>query len=360
MQYRQLFNEIMHYGDFHRMPVIHWAAWPETQEQWKNQGLPAGIDERKYFDAVPMWVSLNMNHEQLIDLGLYPCFETEVLEETEEYKIIRQDDGAICKDWKYKSCIPQFLDHTFKTAKDWDHYKKKLQPNPNRIASDIDEKVRSLNDSPYPIAFPGASLMGWFRNWMGMQNFSYLMYDNPEVFSDMVTTMADLVCWGMDQILPKLKVDFVHGWEDICGRQGPLVSPELFRKHVSPGYRKIRDKLESYGLDLYSIDSDGDVRPLVQDWLDAGVNIQFPVEVGPFQGDALELRRKYGKELRVIGNFDKLVLAKGRKKIENEINRLRPLMEEGGFIIMPDHLIQPDVPLDDYKWYLNKIREIPL
>ena len=46
--------------------------------------------------------------------------------------------------------------------------------------------------------------MGWIRNWMGVENMSYLMYDARDVYADMVKTIADLVCWGMDQILPKL------------------------------------------------------------------------------------------------------------------------------------------------------------
>jgi uroporphyrinogen-III decarboxylase len=84
----------------------------------------------------------------------------------------------------------------------------------------------------------------------------------------------------------------------------------------------------------------------------------FPLEVGTFGGDARELRRKYGKKLRLFGNFDKRVLAKGRGAIQAEMERLLPLMEEGGYIVMPDHLIPPDVPLDDYRWYLDRIREL--
>ena len=62
--------------------------------------------------------------------------------------------------------------------------------------------------------------------------------------------------------------------------------------------------------------------------------------------------------IRLFGNFDKRVMARGRAAIQAEIERLLPLMEEGGFIVMPDHLIPPDVPLDDYRWYLDRVREL--
>ena len=145
-------------------------------------------------------------------------------------------------------------------------------------------------------------------------------------------TLADLTCWALDQVLPKIEVDLGFGWEDICGKSGPLVSPAIFAKCVAPGYRKIRNKLEEYGVTLYGIDSDGDVSLLVGPWLEAGVNLQFPIEVGVWKGDALAFRRQYGKDLRIVGNFAKLALEESHQAVESEITRLLPLMKEGGIL----------------------------
>ena len=355
MTYRELFHQIMFYGDFDRMPVIHWTGWEETHERWYAEGMPRDVNHQEFFNAVP--------HFQMIwaNLELFPTFPEEVLEETEEYRIIRQSDGVVCQDWKHKSCIPHFIDFTLKTAADWDDFKKRLQPNPARIV-DLDQQIANAEKSGLPIAIHSGSMMGWIRNWMGVQNMSYLMFDDRDVYADMVMTIADLSCWWLDQVLPRMHVkpDLGFGWEDICGRSGPLVSPTIFRECVAPGYRKVRSKLEQYGVTLLGIDTDGDVTQLLGDWLDAGVNVQFPIEVGTWKGDALKVRKKYGKELRVIGNFDKLTLEKDHAAIEGEIQRLMPLMKEGGFIIMPDHLITPGVALEDYKWYLDRVREIRL
>lgn len=352
MTYREFFQQIMHYGEFDRMPVIHWTEWPETRERWLKEGLPADKSEHEFFGAVPTWAGIGVH------LGLLPGFKEETLEETDEYRIFRGSDGVVCQDWKHKSCIPHFIDFTLKGAEDWDEFKKRLQPDAARIPNNLDQAIANVEASGLPIFVSTASMMGWIRNWMGVVNMSYLMYDARGVYADMVMTLADLVCWGIDQILPKIKVDAGFGWEDICGRSGPLVSPKIFDECVAPGYRKIRNKLEDYGVTLYGIDSDGDVTDLVGHWLDAGVNIQFPVEVGAFKGDARKLRKKYGKELRVIGNFDKLSLEKSHDAIETEIRRLLPLMKEGGFIMMPDHLITPGVALEDYRWYLDLVRKL--
>ena len=352
MTNRELFHEIMFYGDFDRMPVVHWTGWQETMERWYSEGLPRDTNVHEFFGTTPHWAGVGAN------LDLYPAFAEETLEDTDEYRIFRDQAGVVQQDWKHKSCIPHYLDFTLKSADDWPEYKKRLQPDPARIPANLDAHITNAQASGLPITVSVAPMMGWIRNWMGVQNMSYLMYDNREVYADMVLTLADLSCWALDQILPKIQVDMGFGWEDICGRSGPLVSPHIFAECVAPGYRKMRDKLEQYGVKLLGVDSDGDVSALVGHWLDAGVNVQFPIEVGPWKGDARDYRRKYGKELRVVGNFDKLTLEHSREAVSAEIERLKPLMREGGFIIMPDHLITPGVALDDYRWYLDRIRKL--
>lgn len=356
MTYREYFNAIMHYEKVDRMPVVHWTGWAETMTRWYAEGLPREADVHAFFDTVPPWAGL-WTH-----LNLFPAFEEETFAETDDYRIFRDGDGVICQAWKHQSCIPHYIDFTLKDASGWPEYKKRLQPDPARIPADLDARIAQIEASGLPIEFEIASMMGWIRNWMGVENMSYLMYDDRDVYADMVMTLADLTCWMIDQVFPRLhsKVDYAHGWEDICGKAGPLVSPDIFDECVAPGYRKIRSKLEEYGVDLLGIDSDGDVRDLIGHWLDAGVNVQFPIEVGTWKGDAREYRKIYGKELRVFGNFDKMTLEQSHTAVEAELERLLPLMREGGFILLPDHLITPGVALADYQWYLNRVREIRL
>ncbi|HEY3396159.1 MAG TPA: uroporphyrinogen decarboxylase family protein [Armatimonadota bacterium] len=352
MTYRELFHEIMFYGEFDHMPVIHWTGWEETMERWYGEGLPRDVDIHQYLGTVPQWTGAG------VDLSLYPVFEEECLEDTPEYRIFRQGDGVVCKDWKGKSCIPHFIDFTLKTAADWPEYKKRLQPDPGRIPADLRENIARAEASGLPLAVGTASLMGWIRNWMGVENMSFLMFDDRDVYADMVMTLADLTCWGLDQVLPHMQADMGFGWEDICGRAGPLVSPMIFDECVAPGYRKIRNKLEEYGVHLYGIDSDGDVTALVGHWLESGVNVQFPIEVGVWKGDANPFRKQYGRDLRVIGNFDKFAIEKGPAAVQAEFDRLMPLLKEGGFLMMPDHLITPGVSLDMYKSYLEQVRNL--
>ncbi len=84
----------------------------------------------------------------------------------------------------------------------------------------------------------------------------------------------------------------------------------------------------------------------------------FPVEIGPWNADPMALRKRFGKEMRVFGGINKLEIAKGRAAIDAEIERRVPLMKEGGFVPLPDHIIVPDTSLDDYRYYLDAIRSL--
>ncbi|MDD3927895.1 MAG: uroporphyrinogen decarboxylase family protein [bacterium] len=354
MTIRETWNNIMHYGAFNRMPAAHWAGWPETRERWIREGMPADADEHQFLGAVPHWKFVGVN------LNLYPSFEEEIYEETEEYKVYRAQDGVVQKAWKGKESIPHYMDFTLKSAADWDNYKRRLQPDAGRIPADIRERIDRAEDSGMFIAIEVTSLMGWIRNWMGLEGMSYLMYDNPEVYADMVDTLANLSCWAIEQVVPRMKTrpDMSFGWEDICGSSGPLVSPAIFKRCVAPGYTKVRNKLEEYGVKLQGIDSDGDIKDLVKPWLEAGVNTFFPIEIGKWGADPMQYRRQYGREMRIIGGFNKGVLEEGPAAIDAEIERRLPLMKDGGYVVMPDHLITPGTSLDNYRYYLRRISEL--
>ncbi len=361
MNNRELFNAIMHYQDFDRTVVCHWSVWPETYERWKNEGLQEvpGQDHNstvsKSLEASPIRSDIP------IEMGLFPPFEEETIEETCEYRIFRQGDGVIAKHWKNKSCIPHFIDFTLKDPdweKGWAEYKKRLQPDPGRIPKNFDAIIEKAVNSEVPVTVWAGSMVCWLRNWIGVEGLAYFAYDNRDLLREMVDTITDVVLWGLDQVLPKVKIDAGWGWEDICFRTGPLLSPDIFREVATPNYRRIADKLLEHGCDLYVVDCDGYIEPLVPCWIEGGVNVMFPFEIGAWDADPIKLRKKFGKELRIFGGINKLEIARGPVAIDAEIERRIPLMKEGGFVPLPDHGIVPSTSLEDYRYYLKRLGEL--
>ena len=141
MNTRDLWIEIMNYGEFDRMPVVHWCGWAETRERWLDEGLPEDANEHEFFDAVPQMAGVGAN------LDLYPLLDNETLEDTDEYQIFRDGYGVVQQDWKNKSCIPHYIDFTLKGPDDWPEFKKRLQPDPKRISRHLPKHLAAAEAS---------------------------------------------------------------------------------------------------------------------------------------------------------------------------------------------------------------------
>jgi uroporphyrinogen decarboxylase len=71
--------------------------------------------------------------------------------------------------------------------------------------------------------------------------------------------------------------------------------------------------------------------------------------------DPVRLRREFGREVRLIGGFDKRIVAQGPSAIVAEFTRLRPTIEEGGFMPAIDHSVSSDISWDNYRHYLDAL-----
>jgi uroporphyrinogen decarboxylase len=156
------------------------------------------------------------------------------------------------------------------------------------------------------------------------------------------------------------KFDFAHFWEDICFKNGPLLSPEIFDELCAKHYRRMSDLCHAHGIDLISLDCDGVVEKLLPTWVENGVNVMFPIEIGTW-GDQFEAaRQKYGKGMLGVGGMDKTVLRLDKAAVDRELERLTRLSALGGFIPCPDHRLMPGTKFELVQYYADKIKEIKL
>jgi hypothetical protein len=198
---------------------------------------------------------------------------------------------------------------------------------------------------------------GQLRNWMGVENLSYAFYDYPDMIQDMVQHWTEIMMRQLEQLPPDLLIDRFDWWEDMAGKNGPLVSPTVFREFLQPGYHRVMTAAKKRGCALSMVDSDGNPHDIVPNWLEEGVNIMFPVEA--CEGlDPYVWREEFGLELRLRGGIAKPAIAEGGAAIDRELERIRPLFEQGGYIPHLDHLVPPDISYRNYCEYLEKKRKL--
>jgi len=380
MNPRQRFQATMHFQPRDRSPICDFGFWDETFEAWYAQGLPRSVDRTTtddHFGMDPLWncvlspestaliVPADPSRTVLqgVCVGLIPEFEPLVVEDRGDARVIQQPDGVRVLKKKSTSSVPLHLGHLLVDRESWrQHYLPRLDPDDPRRYPDNWEQCAALwrdQQRELPIFLSGGSFYGWIRNWMGLEGASLAVYDDPAWFEEMVTAAADCVIGVLTRVLETGgRFEGCSLWEDMCYNRGPLLGPAQFRRYLVPHYRRLTDLLHRHGVDVVWVDCDGKIDELIPLWLEAGVNCMFPIEVGTWGGDAIALRRHYGKDVLMMGGFDKNILARDKTAIEAEVRRLAPLVEEGGYIGFCDHRVPPNVPLENYVHYLKTVREV--
>jgi len=382
MTSRERVKHILHYEPYDRMPVVHFGFWKETLDKWVKEGHISREVAESWSDGNPTDAALSMQLGFDFDwysvfspiMGLWPAFETRVIEELPDgTKKIMSGEGVVYLEKPGAGSIPADVDHLLKDRDAWEKlYLPKLKWHPDRLlkaqvrANDrivqfdrggLDFLKKDERDYHYGL-FCG-SLYGWIRNWLTMEGACYLLVDDEPLFDEIVETNANLCYECVKAALESgAKFDFAHFWEDICFKNGPLIVPSVFRKKIGPHYRRICDLVGRYGIDIVSVDCDGCIDALVPIWLENGVNTMFPIEVGTWGASIRPWREKYGRSLRGVGGVNKVVFSRDRRAIDEEIERLRVLVDLGGFIPCPDHRLPSDAKWDNVVYYCERMRSV--
>lgn len=374
MNFRENVMAVLNYEKFDRFPIVSFGYWVETLQKWEVEGHITHqemVGYASYGDnsdadrSIMKKLGFDFNWNSCVGFhyGLNPSFSRSVLEEKADGSLITRDEqGLIVLVKPGVVSIPAEIGTSMTGREAWEElYLPKLQWSTDRIPSEYLKSFISDTDREIPVGLNCGSLIGYMRNLLGVEQLSYLIADDPELYAEIVDTIAHLCYTGVKQILESgAKFDYAHFWEDICFKNGPLVSPYVFEDYIAPHYKKITDLLREYGIRIVSVDCDGKIDALLPIWLENGVNTMFPIEVGTWEASISPWRQKYGKELRGVGGMNKTLFSYDKKAIDNEIERLKPLIALGGYIPCPDHRIAPDAKFELVQYYCEKMRELKI
>lgn len=366
---RERMQAIMHYRDYDRMPVVSFGYWHETLTKWRVEGHVAPEEEKGYADnnvydrAIMARLGFDFNWGGGVGGSsyLFPMFQTEVLRtEPDGSEVVRNGEGLIVKIKPGVVSIPAHVGTSLTGREAWEElYLPKLADCEARVnAEAIRGRYAEIERLGLPVCLSCGSLYGNIRNMLGVEDLAYLAADDEELYEEIIHTVGELCLKVAGRVLALgLTFDFGHFWEDICFKSGPLVRPSVFRELVGPWYKRITSLLKAHGVDIVSVDCDGKIDELVPVWLENGVNTMFPIEVGTWRASFDNWRRIYGRDLRGVGGMDKRVFAQDYAAVDREIERLKPIVDMGGYIPCPDHRIPPDAKWENVQYYCERFRK---
>ncbi|MHB9132575.1 MAG: uroporphyrinogen decarboxylase family protein [Armatimonadota bacterium] len=361
MTHRERALACLNYEPYDRLPIVHFGFWSDTLYKWRDEGHLTEedlADWGKTAAVTKMGFEYEWDPVYGINAGLVPYFESEVVEELPDgSRKVRNGDGVIVLAKPDAGSIPAEIDHLLVDRASWEeHYLPRLQYLPERVRP-VDQLLDADHDEMRGLHC--GSLFGNIRNWVGVTGAAYIYADDEDLFTEMIDTVGDLSYHCLKTALESgVQCDFGHFWEDICFKNGPLINPAVFAEKVGPHYRRITELLQQYGITIVSLDCDGMIDALIPTWLDNGVNTMFPIEVGTWDASIAPWREQYGQAIRGVGGMNKTVFAYDKAAIDAEIERLKPLVDLGGFIPCPDHRIAPDAKFENVIYYTECLSRV--
>jgi uroporphyrinogen-III decarboxylase len=323
------------------------------KEEWEEQGAtPEELDFSAFSYRCEARVSLPVNTSMQ---GGYP---EELIEETEAYKIWRDGLGRTMKLPKAVATLPLPLDFPVKTMDDWLKIKPWFEFSEERLSTPWEAEARQAReaDRVVCVGIPGGFDLP--RQLMGEEALCIAYYEQPDLVHDILRTIGDTAVRVLDRVSTAVQIDLLFVHEDMAGKSGPLAGPAQIEAFITPYYRRVWDMLQERGARVFDQDSDGDMNPVIDAFLDAGVNCMHPMEPAANM-DIVKVRETYGTRLAFSGGIDKHVIRRSQQEIVDELEyKIPPMVATGGCVLALDHRIPNGTPLENYRFYIRKAWEI--
>ena len=198
---------------------------------------------------------------------------------------------------------------------------------------------------------------GLFEMHQRIRGMSNAMIDHmifPENSDKLVGELADLKMEFWDEALKELGdvVDIVGEGDDYGTQESQLISPEQFRANYKPHFNRllkfIKEKAPGVKLMFHSC---GNVRPIIPDLIEIGVDILNPVHVTARGMEPIQLKKDFGKSIVFWGGGvdTQKVLPTGTtlEVIDDVSKNIEALAPGGGFVFSAVHNVQAEVPAEN-------------
>ena len=194
----------------------------------------------------------------------------------------------------------------------------------------------------------------------GIDLFTYLYYDEPEIIREWLTVFAENEIRRVNAIADRKLSPVILVVSDLASKIGPIFSPDFLRKEHFPHVKKLTDAWHRQGIKvLYH--SDGNWKELIPDFLKCGVDGFYCLE--PAVGmDIIELKKKYPRVIWAGGLDGVDLMERGepeevRKEVKKQILETDAL-NTGGLFLGTSSEINPPIKPENYRAMIEEAKSI--
>jgi len=133
----------------------------------------------------------------------------------------------------------------------------------------------------------------------------------------------------------------------------------MFNNLINISYEPLLEVLRRHDVETIIFRTYANSRILLPVVLERGFNALWACETYVEAMDYADIRREYGRDLRLIAGIDVDALRQDKETIRRELNeKLPPLLQQGGFIPLANGRVRAVVPYDNYVYYRSLLAEI--
>jgi uroporphyrinogen decarboxylase len=327
-----------------------------TLARWRQEGLEPGTD---WFSKMCEELGIDYDFPKVarerpgVNFRMIPTFDEKVLEHKNGHYIVQDWMGNITEisdtyDLTYIRNAKDFVTrkwHKFpvENSTDFAEMKNRYDPDePSRFPEDFDRRVEILERRDYPVEVTIPGPFWQMREWCGFEPLCMYFIENPDLIDEMTGFWTDYVAAMLERMLSRFIPDCVHISEDMAYKGASMISPDMTREYLLPSWRRWGKIARQAGVPVYDMDSDGNIDELIPIWIEAGFDLCDPIEVAA-GCDIVEYRRRFGRDIAYAGGIDKRAIAAGGETIRSEMDRIAPVVADGGYIPGCDHGMPPDI-----------------
>ena len=157
-------------------------------------------------------------------------------------------------------------------------------------------------------------------------------------------------------------LDVVYDADDYGSQTAPLIAPDLWRKMVKPRISELYAFVHTNSRAKVFLHSDGAIRSLIPDLIEAGVDALNPVQFTAEGMDIVELKLEFGREIVFWGggvDTQKVLPWGTPEEVREQVMRnVEALMPGGGYIFATVHNVQADVPPENLVAMVEALHEV--
>jgi hypothetical protein len=186
----------------------------------------------------------------------------------------------------------------------------------------------------------------------GEEQFLVDMGRDPAFAAELAALVAQhLIAVGLQELRRWDLADTgIWIYDDMAGNRGPMFSPVTFERVLLPSFRAMVSAFKKAGACHVFLHSDGDIKPILDMIVDAGIDGLNPLERRA--GMAIEeIRKRYPRLVLVGGMCNTDTLVNGPiGKIRDEARRILDMGREGG-VVIGTHSLSPEIPMEHFAIY---------